>query len=191
MFSPDGRWIVTGSLDATACIWETDSGRLVQECPTQGKQVLGLAMHPEGTHFATISKGFEVQIWELPSGCPITEIFQIRSVDLLRWDHADDAVVYFDPAGMLRRRDVQGSPHAKTAWLPGLAACLAGFEARDDGIIGRASPDYIIKLRKLFDTESSEAAPLLRRLFQTTVAEASRTPTPLNDPTVHATIRNQ
>jgi hypothetical protein len=118
-------------------------------------------------------------------------MFQIRAMDLLRWNHADDAVVYFDPAGTLRRRDVQGSPHAETAWLPGLAACLAGFEARDDGIIGRASPAYIINLRKQFHTESSEATPLLRRLFQTTVAEISRTPTPLNDPPVHATIRNQ
>ena len=67
-FSPDGRWIVTGSEDRTAKVWETATGREVCTLKGHGAGVWAVAFSPDGQRVLTGSGDLTAKVWEVPSG---------------------------------------------------------------------------------------------------------------------------
>lgn len=67
--TPDGKKLVTGSLDATVRLWDVASGREenVFAAPAgHTKQVLALATHPEGRIVASAGGDGAIKFWDIP-----------------------------------------------------------------------------------------------------------------------------
>ena len=67
-FSPDGRLIVTGSLDKTIKLWEVDTGRLVRTFDTQGSYVHSATFSPDGQFVVAGLYDGTAKLWETSTG---------------------------------------------------------------------------------------------------------------------------
>ncbi|KIK71658.1 hypothetical protein GYMLUDRAFT_977718, partial [Collybiopsis luxurians FD-317 M1] len=76
-FSPDGKKIVSGSMDCSVQIWDAETGQAEGE-PMQGhtKGVLSVAFSPDGKKIVTGSRDKLLQIWDLETGNPEGEPLQ-------------------------------------------------------------------------------------------------------------------
>ena len=66
-FSPDGRWIVTGSKDQTVKMWRVPDGPVERARAGHTGDVKGCGAGPDGTWFMTLS-GSDVAIWDASTG---------------------------------------------------------------------------------------------------------------------------
>jgi WD40 repeat protein/tetratricopeptide (TPR) repeat protein len=93
-FSPDGRLVATTSADRTACVWDAGTGKRLAEMKHE-HAVRRAAFSPDGRRLATASgelrsrraidiedmllprsdpgRAGEAQVWEVPTGRPITQ----------------------------------------------------------------------------------------------------------------------
>ena len=70
-FSPDSRWIATGSYDKTARIWDAKDGREIRSLPSA--QFTGLLFSPDGRRLITIENEDDnmfvrVTVWDVAGG---------------------------------------------------------------------------------------------------------------------------
>jgi dipeptidyl aminopeptidase/acylaminoacyl peptidase len=61
-FSPDGRYVVSGSWDDTARVWEAASGREVARV-THGAEVSAVTFSPDGRYVVSGSGDDTVRVW--------------------------------------------------------------------------------------------------------------------------------
>jgi WD40 repeat protein len=73
-FSPNGKRIVSGSIDKTVCIWDAGTGAALRE-PLQGhsKLVTSVAFSPDGKRIVSGSKDNSVRIWDAETGAALKE----------------------------------------------------------------------------------------------------------------------
>jgi WD40 repeat protein len=68
-FSPDGRTLVSGSLDSNLLLWDPATGQPVgQPLTDHPKNVLNLAYSPDGRHIASVGAGKWVILWQMGAG---------------------------------------------------------------------------------------------------------------------------
>jgi WD40 repeat protein/uncharacterized caspase-like protein len=73
-YSPDGRWIASGSSDMTVMLWETQSGKMIRTFRGHNSPVTVVAFSPDGKLIAsgggnTVSGGSpSIKLWDLQSG---------------------------------------------------------------------------------------------------------------------------
>lgn len=88
--SPDGRKVVSGSTDCSACVWDVDSGLPLTTYRGHKHMVAGVAFSPDGRHVASASLDRTVHCWGASDGA-------------LKWvfdRHKDRALgVMFSPDG--------------------------------------------------------------------------------------------
>ena len=92
VFSPDGRWLASGSLDKTIKLWEVASGREVRTFKGHAHGVASLAFSPDGRWLASGGEDKMVKIWEVTTG---------REAQTLRGHVNDVTSVAFSPDGEL------------------------------------------------------------------------------------------
>ena len=67
-FSPDGNTVLTGSIDRTARLWETASGKLLATLEGHTGQVTSVAFSPDGKTVLTGSIDRTARLWDIASG---------------------------------------------------------------------------------------------------------------------------
>ena len=69
-FSPDGKLIVSGSLDRTLKIWDANSGQELQKLTGHTDLVLSVAFSPDGQRIVSGSADKTLKIWPISSPKP-------------------------------------------------------------------------------------------------------------------------
>jgi WD40 repeat protein/serine/threonine protein kinase/tetratricopeptide (TPR) repeat protein len=69
-FSPDGRWVLTASLDGMARIWDASTGQAAGPPLPHGEAVQHAAFAPDGRHVVTVSLDGLVRVWDLTGSDP-------------------------------------------------------------------------------------------------------------------------
>jgi WD40 repeat protein len=70
-FSPDGKFIVTASLDGTAQLWLAATGTATNAPLAHTDQVFSAKFSPDGTRVVTASKDRTARIWDVATGKPV------------------------------------------------------------------------------------------------------------------------
>ena len=68
VFRPDGRAVLTGSVDGTARVWEATTGRPIGPPIRHGDQVLSVAFSPDGRLIFTGGSDGAVRRWDAATG---------------------------------------------------------------------------------------------------------------------------
>src|SRR5262249_19229595 len=68
-FSPDGRWLATGSADSILSIWDAGTGQPgPQQRGLRGLDITSVAFAPDSTRLAPASKDGNGRVWDTASG---------------------------------------------------------------------------------------------------------------------------
>ncbi|MBA3751760.1 WD40 repeat domain-containing protein [Candidatus Dependentiae bacterium] len=67
-FSPDGKTLITGSYDRTACLWDTSTGKLIKTFEGHTNNVRSVAFSPCGKMILTGSCDKTAWLWNIDSG---------------------------------------------------------------------------------------------------------------------------
>jgi WD40 repeat protein len=70
-FSPDGRWLVTGSYDRGVRVWRTSDGTLARTLSGHQGTVWSVAVSPDGERVASGGEDRNVRLWRLADGAPL------------------------------------------------------------------------------------------------------------------------
>jgi WD40 repeat protein len=76
-FTPDGKYVVTGSGDKTVKVWETATGKEFKTfAGPAGHQnlVLSVAVSPDGTLIASGGSDNTAKLWDFPTTSPLRDI---------------------------------------------------------------------------------------------------------------------
>ncbi|OBZ65404.1 Vegetative incompatibility protein HET-E-1 [Grifola frondosa] len=67
-YSPNGRYIASGSEDASIVIWDTSTGRILQKCQHHVETIWSLKFSPDSTRLVSGSGDHFVIVWDVESG---------------------------------------------------------------------------------------------------------------------------
>jgi WD40 repeat protein len=73
-FSPDGRYLLSGSIDTSVRLWDLSTGELVRRLDGHASGVMSVAFSPDGRHAVSGSQDGAVIVWDLETGEPIRRI---------------------------------------------------------------------------------------------------------------------
>ncbi len=72
VFRPDGRAVLTGSLDGTARVWDSTTGQPIGPIVTHGDEVRSIAFSPDGRLVLTGGSDGKARAWVAATGQPAT-----------------------------------------------------------------------------------------------------------------------
>jgi WD40 repeat protein len=64
-FSPDGKYLASGSKDNTIRLWSVDSHKFVKTLQGHSSWVWSVAFSPDGKYLASCSKDKTVKLWRM------------------------------------------------------------------------------------------------------------------------------
>jgi WD40 repeat protein/serine/threonine protein kinase len=68
VFSPDGKWILSGSYDTTAALWDAVNGQLLRKYQGHSSPVQGVAFAPDAKQLLTSGSDKTICLWDAESG---------------------------------------------------------------------------------------------------------------------------
>ena len=73
-FSADGKFVLTGSFDDTAILWETVTGNELRQFNGHGSQVNSAVFSPDGRSVLTASEDHTARLWDVSTRQGDTEV---------------------------------------------------------------------------------------------------------------------
>ena len=73
-FSPDGKYVVTGSWDTTAKLWDTATGAMLRTFSGHTQQVISASFSPDGKYVLTRSYDCTARLWDAATGAEVRTI---------------------------------------------------------------------------------------------------------------------
>ena len=67
-FSPDGKYIVSGSWDSTIIIWDVETGNILHTLKGHINEVFSVALSPDGKSIVSGSDDKTIRIWDIKTG---------------------------------------------------------------------------------------------------------------------------
>lgn len=131
-FSPDGRLVLTGSTDSTACLWDVQTGTLVRVLAGHLTSVTSAQFSPNGKWVMTGSEDGTTRLWDVATGQELCQLISFK----------DGGWAVVDPEGRFDASnggDVQGlhwvvgneaidlKQFKELYYEPGLLAKITGF----------------------------------------------------------------
>ncbi len=85
-WSPDGKYIVSGSEDSTAYVWDATTGDNVFSPHSGGSTIRAVAWSPDGKRIASAGDEGKVQVWDATNGKDVyTYLGHAFRVDAVAW----------------------------------------------------------------------------------------------------------
>lgn len=90
-FSPDGRYVVTASLDNTLKLWSAYTGRQIKSFTGHGTEVYCVAFSPDSKHIISGSHDNTLKLWYVESGKEV-RTFPGHSADVISVAYSPDGL---------------------------------------------------------------------------------------------------
>ena len=74
-FSPDGKFILTGSSRGIAKLWNADTGEKIREFKCHNDYIWNVEFSPDGKRFLTASQDNTVKIWDVNAEKPLHTLY--------------------------------------------------------------------------------------------------------------------
>jgi WD40 repeat protein len=160
-FSPDGRWVVSGSADGTARVWDAESGEQLRVLHGHEDAVESAAFSPDASRVVTSSDDGTARIWAADSG---------EELRLLRGHEDDVRSAAFSPDGS---RIVTASDDGTARiWDADSGEELRVLRGDEDWVFSAAfSPDGSLVVTAGNDTPRGRTTPGTVRVWDATTGE--------------------
>jgi WD40 repeat protein len=126
-FSPDGKWMLTFSLDGTARVWDASNGEPVSQPMRHKDRLANAVFSPDGRSVFTGSQDGVARLWDARTGYPLSEPLQ-HSGPITCIQFSPDGRRCLSIAGLdaLRLWDVMESPAPVPGWFCEFVEAVAG-----------------------------------------------------------------
>ncbi|MGA7329569.1 MAG: hypothetical protein WBX25_35090 [Rhodomicrobium sp.] len=113
-FSPDGRYLLSGSHDNTAIIWDLANARMLHRLQGHRHFVYGVGFSPDGAHAVTSSWDHDLRLWSVESGALLAIMTGHRGMVKDLSVAPDGRIASGDGLGEIRLWNVQTGTLLKT-----------------------------------------------------------------------------
>jgi WD40 repeat protein len=134
-FSPDQRWLLTGSQDFTARVWDWQTGRPESLPMRHDNYVIYAGWSPDGQSIVTASRDNTARLWDHnghPKSEPMRHETQSGTRRSIQWNTRDDSAVEHQCVDLGNAHATERSSQLRPRWRPALVAVQSGWPAAAD-----------------------------------------------------------